>query len=78
MATIVDEALAELKKLPGDVQEAIARDLLQLIRSERKWDALFADPRSAAALERLAAEADVDVARGDVCNVDPATRPERR
>lgn len=71
MTPVLDKALEELKALPLDAQEAIAHDLLQLIRSERKWDQLFADPRSDGVLKRLAAEADVD----ESFDFDPATRP---
>lgn len=71
MSTILDKALEELKQLPPDAQEAIAHDLLEMIRSERKWDELFADPRSERLLKRLASEADAD----DVFEFDPATRP---
>lgn len=66
MSKVLDQALEELKALPEDAQDAIAHDLLALIRSERKWDELFADPRSTGVLERLAAEADADIAAGRV------------
>jgi hypothetical protein len=75
MSKVLDQALEELKALPEDAQDAIAHDLLELIRSERKWDALFADPRSEGGLQKLAAEAEADIARGDVFDFDPATRP---
>jgi hypothetical protein len=71
MTAILDKALEELKLLPKDAQEAIAHDLLELIRSERKWDELFADPRNEHLLKRLAAEANA----GAVYDFDPATRP---
>jgi hypothetical protein len=75
MPTILDQALEELRQLPAASQEAIARDLLELIRSERKWDELFADPRSETILKRLAAEADQEALRGEDFAFDPATRP---
>ena len=74
MSKVLDQALEELKALPEDAQDAIAHDLLEMIRSERKWDELFADPRSDALLKRLAAEADDEIARGEVFDFDPATR----
>lgn len=74
MPTLLDQALHELEQLPADAQEAIVHDLLELIRSESKWDKSFADPRSRALLSRLAAEADAEVAPGDVYDFDPATR----
>ena len=75
MTKLLDQALKELDELPTDAQDAIVHDLLELIRSEHKWDTLFADPRSSALLARLAAEADADTSRGEVYDFDPATRP---
>jgi hypothetical protein len=54
MQTVLEQALEELKTMAPDAQEAIAHDLLELIRSERKWDQLFEDPRSDALFERMA------------------------
>lgn len=71
MAAILDKALEELRRLPEETQEAIAHDLLEMIRSEARWDRQFADPRSAAVLKRLAADADAD----EVFDFDPASRP---
>ena len=75
MPTILEQALDELKTMPADAQDAIARDLLDLIRSERKWDQLFADPRSEAVLKRLSVESDDEAANGRDFDFDPATRP---
>jgi hypothetical protein len=75
MPTLLDQALDELKALPDDAQAAITHDLLAMIRSERKWDQLFADPRSAAALKLLADEADNEATLGQDFGFDPATRP---
>jgi hypothetical protein len=71
MTTTLDKALEELKCLPADTQEAIVYDLREMIRSEARWDRLFSDPRSAAALKQLADEAEAD----DVFDFDPASRP---
>ena len=70
MTPLLEKALEQLKALPTDAQEAIACDLLEMIRSEAKWDQLFADPRSDAVLKRLADEADAD----ETFDCDPATR----
>jgi hypothetical protein len=75
MPTLLDQALNELKALPDDAQAAITHDLLEMIRSERKWDQLFADPRSAVALKKLADEADEDGKQGRDFSFDPANRP---
>ena len=71
MSFTLDKALEELKLLPKDAQDAIAHDLLDMVRSEGKWDELFADPRSEALLKRLPSEADAD----EAFDFDPATRP---
>ena len=71
MTTLIDQAIDELKALPADTRDAIAHDLLAMIRSEREWDRLFSDPRSKTVLESLAEEADED----EVYAFDPATRP---
>ena len=53
--------------------EAVQRDLAQRITAwlneaaeEREWDALIGSPQGQATLERLAAEARAEIARGDV------------
>ena len=71
MSKLLDQAVEELKLLPADAQRAITHDLIEMIESERKWDALFADPRSKNLLARLAAEAEAD----EVFDFDPATPP---
>lgn len=77
MIALVAKAIAALSKLPDAEQEAIAREVLDRIEADARWDELFADPRSKAVLSRLAAEALDDVASGDVFDFDPATRPQR-
>lgn len=71
MSKVLDQALEELKALPEDAQDAFTHDLLEMIRSERKLDELFSDPRSDGVLKCLAGESDADV----VFDFDPATRP---
>ena len=73
MSTVLDQALKELRDLPEDAQLSIARDLLEMIRSEAKWDQLFADPRSKRAMAALIAESDAD---SDL-DFDPATQPRK-
>ena len=65
MNALLNKAIAALSKLPEKEQEAIAREVLDRLESDARWDSLFADPRSAATLARLAAEARGDIARGD-------------
>lgn len=77
MSTALDQALEELKAMPAEAQEAIAQDLLALIRSERKWDELFADPRSERLFERMAKEVRTEIEAGTVVDGDPSNRPSR-
>ncbi len=70
MTPLLEKALEQLKALPTDAQEEIAYDLLEMIRSEAKWDQLFADARSEAVLKRLADEANAD----ETFDCDPVTR----
>ena len=65
MNAMLDKAIKALVRLPEAEQERIARDLLASIEADERWEALFADPRSKAALQWLAAEARADIARGD-------------
>ena len=77
MSTVLEQALEQLKTMPAEAQEAIAHDLLDMIRSERKWDELFADPRSEALLERMAKKVQAEIGGGDVIEGDPSDRPDR-
>jgi hypothetical protein len=72
MPTVLEQALEELKAMPAAAQDAIAHDLLDMIRSERKWDQLFADPRSDALFERMAKKVRADIATGSVRQGDPS------
>jgi hypothetical protein len=76
MQTLLDEAIAEIKRLPGPRQDAIVRDLLEMLASDKRWDNLLLDTRSKPALRKLAAEARDDASHGDICDFDPATRPQ--
>lgn len=55
MTTLLERAFAEVAKLPEDVQNRVAAQLLEELADEARWDAAFA--ASADKLERLAAEA---------------------
>ena len=78
MNALLNKAIAALSKLPEPEQEAIAREVLDRLESDARWDALFADPSSSAALARLAAEARGDIARGDVIDGDPSSKKRPR
>jgi hypothetical protein len=76
MNALLNKAIAAVSKLPDADQEAIAREVLDRLEADARWDQLLADPRSESALSKLVAEARADIARGDVLDFDPATKPE--
>jgi len=74
MNALLDKAISAIQKLPEAEQEAIAREVLDRIEADARWDALFADPRSETLLEKLADKALEDISRGDVVEGDPGGR----
>jgi hypothetical protein len=72
MNALLDKAIFAICQLPEAEQEAIAREILERIEADARWDTLFADPRSKAVLGRLADEALEEARRGDVLDFDPA------
>jgi hypothetical protein len=77
MNALLEKAISAVKKLPEVEQEAIAREVLERIGADARWDALFVDPRSEALLERLADEVADEVRRGDVIDGDPSNKSGR-
>jgi len=71
MNALLDKAISAIQKLPEEEQEAIAREVLERIEADARWDALFADPRSETLLERLADDALDEIRRGEVSDGDP-------
>ena len=71
MPTVLEQAVEELKAMPPDAQDAIARDLLDTLRSETKWDQLFADRRSDALFDHMTQKVRSDSAAGKVSAGDP-------
>ena len=55
MGKVLQQALAELTKLPETEQDAVGAWILAELESERRWDELFA--RSQDVLARMAEEA---------------------
>jgi sugar-specific transcriptional regulator TrmB len=74
MNALLDKAISAIQKLPEAEQEAIAREVLERIEADARWEKLFADPRSEALLERLADEALDEIRQGDVIDGDPGNR----
>ncbi|MBI4213700.1 MAG: hypothetical protein HY534_05255 [Chloroflexi bacterium] len=56
MTRSFERAIAKAALLPDDEQDALAALILEEIEDARRWDEHFADDRSQAVLERLAAE----------------------
>ena len=69
MSALLDKAIFAIRKLPEAEQEAIAREILERIEADARWQELFADPRSESLLDRLADEALDEIRRGDVIDV---------
>jgi len=67
--TRLEEALAEIAKLPEQEQEAVADWILAELEDERRWDEAFA--RSADQLAALAREAREEHRRGETLPLDP-------
>ncbi len=74
MNALLDKAFAAISKLPETEQEAIAREMLDRLEADARWDKLLGDDRSKALLSKLAAEARADVERGDVVDDDPSSK----
>ena len=74
MNALLDKAISAIQMLPEAEQEAIAREVLERIEADARWEKLLADPRSKDALRRLAAEAQADIERGDELDLDPTDR----
>ncbi len=66
MNALFDKAVAAIAKLPDAEQEAIAREMLDRLEADARWEKLLSDPRSKTALSRLAAEARAEIARGKI------------
>ncbi len=76
MNALVDKAFAAISKPPEAEQEAIAREVLDRIAADARWDELLSDPRSGRALSRLAEHARAELADGRFSNSDPSDRSE--
>ncbi len=64
MTQLLEQALAEVRKLPQPGQDAIATLILDELADEQRWDEAFA--RSQDQLARLAAKVREDIRAGRV------------
>jgi hypothetical protein len=71
MTELLETAIARLKTLPTDEQDAIATLILDELEEEQRWDESFA--RSPDLLAKLAAEAMVEYRSGKTQELDPET-----
>jgi hypothetical protein len=69
MPSRVEEAFAEIAKLPREKQDAVAEWILDELADERRWDEAFA--QSASKLAALAREAREEHRRGETQLLDP-------
>lgn len=68
MTVMLEEAIAQVKQLPDEQQDAIATLICEEIADEARWDSAF--HRSQKVLERLAAEADSEDRKGSTRELD--------
>ncbi len=71
MSELLEQAIAKLKTLPTDKQDAIAALILEEIEEERRWDESFVV--SPDLLAKLAAEAMTEYREGKTQELDPET-----
>ncbi len=71
MTELLEHAIAKLKTLPTNEQDAMATMILEELEDDRRWDESFA--RSPEMLAKLAAEAMVEHHAGRTQELDPET-----
>jgi hypothetical protein len=71
MTERLEQAIAQLKSLPTDKQDAIATLILEELEDDQRWDESFA--RSPDLLAKLAAEAMTEYRAGKTQELDPET-----
>jgi hypothetical protein len=64
MTRLLDQALAEVRKLPETEQNAIATLILEELADERRWDEAFAGSQES--LARLAQKVREDIRAGRI------------
>ena len=69
MTERLEQAIAQLKTLPTDKQDAIATLILEELEEEQRWDDSFAS--SPDLLAKLAAEAMAEYRAGEIQELDP-------
>ncbi len=70
MTTLMKKAIEALSKLPKEKQDFYAREILDAIDGDKKWDQLFADPRSEILLSQMAVKARAEYEAGETRPLD--------
>ncbi|MCI0332411.1 MAG: hypothetical protein L0228_04215 [Planctomycetes bacterium] len=71
MTNLLQKAFDEASRLPANEQDTFAAWMLEELRSEQRWNDLFA--RSQDLLEKMAAEAIEEFKAGKTLPLDPDT-----
>lgn len=71
MTELLEQAIAQLKTLPGSEQDVLAAMILEELEAEHRWNAAFV--RSPNVLAKLAAEAMIEYRAGKTQELDPET-----
>jgi hypothetical protein len=69
MTQLLEKAIAEAKKTPPEVQDAIASRILTELRDEEAWEEAFAKTRDGQ-WDRLAARVRDEIDSGDTDSLD--------
>lgn len=69
LTELLEQAIAKLKTLPTDKQDAIAALILEELEDDRRWDESF--KRSPDLLAKLTAEAMAEYRAGKTQELDP-------
>jgi len=72
MTTLLDKALAEVRKLAPEAQDAIAALILEELDYEQRWDTTFAATQPQ--LAKLAEKVREDIRAGRVRNIGRTAR----
>jgi len=77
MTELLEQAIAQLKSLPAEMQDAIASRLLAEMEDERSWQAKFASTTDEQ-WDQMAAAVRQEIAAGDVTPLEEVflTQPE--
>ena len=70
MTTLMKKAIEVLSNLPEEKQDFYAREILDAIDGDKKWDQFFADPRSETLLSQRAAKARAEYEAGKTRPLD--------